>query len=133
MINFKNSSIDILTEVSVENLKPCLDVIGDYVKNLRQNGFNKEQFEKELEKDEYYWQTKVNTPQYINNGLTKYRFYGRFIEDKEIHAMVQSLTLDEVNQTMRQIFDNAKIQVFVYGNATKKDLYTIKQIQKKFN
>jgi predicted Zn-dependent peptidase len=133
MINNVNSFFELSTEVCSENIKPCLDVIFNYINKLRVNGFTKEQFSKELEKDEYYWQTRVATPSRIQNNLTRYRFYNKFVSDKDIHNQVQSLTLDDINDTMRKLFDDTKIQVFVYGNATKKDVYTINQIQKKFN
>ena len=133
MINNVNSYLDLSTEVGKENIKPCLDVIFDYIKNLRCNGFTKEQFDKEQEKDEYYWHTLVTTPERIQDDLLRYRFYNRFVSNKDIHMQVQALTLEDVNKTMRELFDDAKIQVFVYGNATKSDIYTIKQLQKKFN
>lgn len=133
MVNFENSYIDFTTEVCSENLKPCIDIMLDYVRNLVQTGFTQEQFTKELEKDEYYWHTRVPTPNNIKNNLTKHRFYGKFINDKDIHEQVQNLRLDELNQTVKELFNSARIQVFVYGSATKKDMYTIKQIQKKFN
>lgn len=132
-INFENSYIYIITEVGKENIKPCLDVISTYIKNLLKDGFTKQQFEKELYKNEYYNQTKVVSPHEIKSNLERYRHYGRFVSDKEIDRLVQTFALDEINQTMREIFNSAKIQVFSYGNATKKDVYTIKQIQKKFN
>ena len=49
-----------------------------------------------------------------------------------IHDAVQSLTLEEVNSSAKELFENAQVQIFVYGNASKNDVYTINQIQKKF-
>lgn len=131
MINNVNSYFELSTEVCSENIKPCLNVIFEYINKLKKNKFTQEQFTKELENDEYYWQTKVDSPSNIKNNLIRHRFYGKFVTDKEIHNQVQNLTLDEVNATMCELFDDAKIQVFIYGNATKKDVYTINQIQKK--
>ena len=86
-----------------------------------------------MEKDDYYWQTKVRNPRNICKELRRYRFYGKFIDDKQIHQEVQNLKLDEVNAKVEELFADAKIQAFVYGNATKGQVYTIKQIRKKFN
>ena len=133
MINNQNSYLELSTEICKENIKPCLDVIFDYIQELRQNGITKEQFDKELEKDNYYWETLVTTPERCQNDLVRHRFYNRFVCNKDIHNQVQALKLNEVNKTLRELFDNATIQVFVYGNADKGDIYTIKQIQKKFN
>lgn len=132
MINYKNSYLDISTELCSENIKPCLDIIFDYIKNLKLNGFTKDQFDKQFEKNEYYWQTRVNTPSDVKSSLASYRFYGKYVKDEDVYNQKQNLTLDEVNQTMRELFASAKVQVFVFGNATKQDVYTIKQIQKKF-
>lgn len=131
MINRVNSYLELYTEISSQNIKPCLDIMFNYIKNIAQNGFTKEQFVKELEKDEYYWQTKVESPNNKRDALTRYRFYDKFVSDKDIHNEMQKITLDEVNSIAHELFGEPKIQVFVYGNADKKDVYTLKQIQKK--
>ena len=131
VINNQNSYIELSTEVCKENIKPCLDVIFEYIKNLKEHGFSKEQFTKELEKDNYYWETFVTNPERCQNDLMRYRFYKKFVSNKDIHNQVQKLKFEDVDKTMRELFKDAKIQVFVYGNATSKDVYTIKQIQKK--
>ncbi len=133
MINKKNSYLELRTEISSENIKPCIDIIMEYISNLKNKGFSKEQLSRELEKDEYYWQTKVNKPRNICNELNRYRFYDRFVSDKQIHKEIQKLTLEEVNAKLNEMLTNAKIQAFVYGNANKNQVYTIKQIKKKFN
>ena len=86
-----------------------------------------------MEKDEYYWQTKVNSPKNVCNELSRYRFYGKFVANKQIHKEIQKLTLTEVNLKLKELLTGAKIQAFVYGNASKNQMYTIKQIKKKFN
>ena len=133
MINRVNSYLAVYTEISSQNIKPCLDVITNYIKKVASTGFTKEQFIKELEKDEYYWQTRVETPNNIMESLGKYRFYDKFISDREIHEQVQKTTLEEINQLIKELFSNAKIQVFAYGDADKKDMYTINQIKKKLS
>ncbi|MFQ6724338.1 MAG: M16 family metallopeptidase, partial [Clostridia bacterium] len=119
LINFVNSYFELNTEICTENIKPCIDVIFDYIKNLRVNGFTQAQLDKEIIKKEYYQQIRVETPDNIRNILPRYRFYGRFVNEKDINSIARSLTLDEINQTMRELFDESKIQVFVYGDATK--------------
>ena len=65
--------------------------------------------------------------------LYRHTVYGKFFEDKLIHKIKQSVTLDEVNNTLREIFNDYTIQCQVYGDAGKKDIYSLKQIKKKFN
>ena len=133
MLNRANSYLALYTEISSKNIKPCLDISLDYINRVIKDGFSVEQFKKELEKDFYYWNTKVNNPNDLVQDLTRYRDYGKFVSDKDIHEVLQSVTLDEINATMRELFKDAKMHVFVYGNADKKDVYTIKQIQKRFH
>ena len=133
MINKVNSYLEIRTEISKENIKPCIDILINYINNTYKNGFTAEQFVKELEKDEYYWQTKVPKPNDVRYRLTRQRFYGKFISDKDIYKAIQSFTLDELNKEVRDLLQQAEIQVFVYGDAITKDVYTIKQIQQKLN
>ena len=132
MINKANSALELYTEISRENIKPCLDVIADYITRITKDGFSKTQFDKEMEKNEYYWQTYVQTPDNVRGNLVNLRFYGRFVSSKDIYDAVRQLTLEEVNSAVKELFATAKIQVLVYGNATKKDVYTINQIKNKF-
>ena len=132
MINNENSYFELTTEICKENIKPCLDIIINYIKNIVKNGFTQEQLNKELEKDNYYYQTRVKTPGEVQRNLTRYRFYGKFVSNDEIHNQVQKLTLDEVNDAVKQLFEQSQIQLFVYGNANKNDVYTLKQIKDKF-
>ncbi len=133
MINKANSALELYTETSKENIKPCLDVITNYINRIVHNGFTKDQFDKEMERNEYYWQTHVQTPDNIRGNLTNRRFYGQFVTSKDIYEASRALTLDEVNDTMKELFTTAKVQVLVYGNATRQDVYTIKQIKKKLD
>ena len=132
MINNENSFFELSTEIGKENINPCLDIMINYINNIVKNGFTKEQLTKEQEKDNYYYQTRVKNPNEVQRNLTRYRFYGKFISNDEIHNQVQKLTLDEVNKAVVDLFKNSQIYVFVYGNANKSDVYTLKQIKNKF-
>lgn len=121
----------VASEISTENINQCIDTIINYIKNIRENGFSAEQLIKEQERNEYYWQTRINNPNEMANRLEKYREYGRFISDKEAYQLIQNLTIDEVNSVAKDLFNNTNVSVIIYGGATKKDVYTIKQIQKK--
>lgn len=121
----------VASEISTENINQCIDTIIAYIKNIRENGFSAEQFKKEQEKNEYYWQTKINNPSNMANGLEKYRVYGKFVSAKSIYQLIQNLDVNEVNEVVKEVLQNPAISVVVYGGATKKDVYTIKQIQKK--
>ena len=132
MINKVNSYLALFTEIGAQNIKPCIDVIANHINRLKLNGFTEEQFKKQREKAEYYWQTDVCNPGRVRWELLRYRFYGRFVNKEDIRKASKALTLAEVNEVVKELFDNAKIQMFVYGDATKQDIYTIKQVQKKF-
>lgn len=119
------------SQISTENINKCIDAISDYINTIAETGFSAEQFNRELEKNEYYWQTRIDNPSSMANRLKRYRMYGKFATEKEFYQMVRNLTLDEVNEVAKQVFCNSNISVIVYGDATRKDVYTIKQVQKK--
>lgn len=123
----------ISTEISTENINKCIDIIADEVVRLSREGFTKQQLENAVAGDEYYWQTRIDKPANILNRMEKYRKYGRFVTDKEIHDLINSLTLNQVNEVAKQLFSSKNVSVIIYGDATKKDVYTLKQIQKKLN
>ncbi len=131
MVSKLNSFICVRTEISQENIKPCIDVIIDYIKKVAIEGFSKEQFNKELEIENYYWQTKIDSPNRMRENLMSYRFYQKFITDKTIHNIVKDIDLEYINEVAKELFTNPMVQVFVYGNIDKKDVYTLSQIQKK--
>ena len=131
MVNQASSSIQIITDISRDNVKPCIDVITGYIKKVVENGFTDAQLQKELGKKRYYWDSRVDHPNGLRDELLNYRSYGRFVTPKEIYEEAMGITIDEVNQVARELFTKSKVQVFVYGNAEKTDVYTIKQVQKK--
>lgn len=132
MVNRANSYLGLYTELSSKNIKPCIDISLEYINKIINHGFTNEQLKKELEKDLYYWHTKVDTPDSLIGSLQRYREYDKFVSTKDIHRVVKSITLDEVNTMLKQLFAEASIHIFVYGNADKKDMYTLNQIKNKF-
>lgn len=127
------SALIISTETSSENVKPYIDGVAEYLNNIRKHGFTQEQLDKKLTSDRYFWDARIDTPDNDVDDLYRYTFYGKFFEDKLIHTTTQSITLEEVNTAFKEIFANPRIISMVYGNATKKDVYTLKQIKKKFD
>ncbi len=130
IINKVNSGFVIATETSKENIKPCLDIIFDYLAKLKQSGFTKEQFDKDQEKNEYYWQTRVISPSYLTRHLSNIRLYGRYVSVEEIYQEYKKITLDEINNFIKKCIAEAEVLVSVYGDADKKHVYTLKQIEK---
>ena len=132
IINKTNSALIISTEISKENIKPCLDVIFKYINNLKLNGFTKELYDKEKDRNEYYWQTDVLSPRDICFNLKNIRLYGRYVSYKEIYEAYKKVSYEELNESVKDFINRSEILVSVYGDADKKDVYTLKQIEKKF-
>ncbi len=124
-------TLTIETVTSKENIKPCIDIITEYISNLSKDGFTREELDKAKMHEGYYWQTRLYTPNSYVNKLKKYRTYNKFVYDNELHKDIELITLDELNKQTKKLFSECSLIVFVYGNATKKDVYTLKQIQKK--
>ena len=131
-ISKNNSCISLNTEVFKENIKPCLDVTINYIKRIAIEGFTQQELDEELSRNEYYWQTRVPHPDHLLDSLIRYRWYGRFVPDKEIYEQTKNITLEQINKTAKDLFAQPNIKVLVYGNADKTDVYTLNQIQKKF-
>lgn len=129
--NHNGTYLNFYSEMSTENINECIDTIASYINRIGEQGFSSEQFAKVQEQNNYYWQTHIKQPSDMADRLEKYREYGRFTSCKERYKLVQNLTLDEVNAVVKDLFQNSTISVIIYGGATKKDVYTIKQIQKK--
>lgn len=131
-ITKNNSYISLNTEVFKENIKPCLDVVFNYIKRIATTGFTQQELNEELERNEYYWHTRVPHPDYLLDSLSRYRWYGKFVSDKDIYEQGKKVTLQQVNKIAKSLFANPNVKVVVYGNADKSDVYTLNQIKKKF-
>lgn len=131
-ITTKNTiCIIIETVTSKENINPCIDVITDYLRELKQNGITQEMLDKIKVNENYYWQTQINTPSHAINKLSTYRIYNRYVSDKELHNSYQNMSLKRLNQAVDNIYYNSAMVAFANGNITKKDMYTLKEILSK--
>lgn len=130
LLNKKNSSLIFSTEISKENIKPCLQVVCKYFKTLMENGFSKDQFDKELKKNEYYWHTDIKTPHSICSNMMSVRLYGKCVSYQDIYDQYGKITLDELNGAIKQLLSESQVLIAVYGDADKKDIYTLNQLEK---
>lgn len=131
-LNKENTCLELSTEISSQNIKPCIDVISGCINEFVEKGFSDKIFKDTLRRHRFDIQTRVEHPEGLKNRLLRYREYGRFVTEEEIDSIYESITLEELNEAMKELFKNAKIQVLIYGNAEKKDVYTIGQVKKKF-
>ena len=145
-------TVSIITNARCPNCHKKLELVGKKEKQLfvcktcgyRQsmNAFKKERATKDNEarksdikkylQQQKKQQTNIeDSPNRMRENLMSYRFYQKFITDKTIHNIVKDIDLEYINEVAKELFTNPMVQVFVYGNIDKKDVYTLSQIQKK--
>ena len=125
-----NSGLVISTEISKENIKPCLDIIFKYLIKLKNEGVSNGQFAKEINDNEYYWQTDVVTPSHLCRNLRNVLLFGKYISPKDMYEEYKKVSYEELNDFIKRFIQESEIMVSVYGDADKKDVYTLKQIEK---
>ena len=124
----------IKTQTENKNIMPCLVEISKVLKDIYKNGFLKEDFDDFVQKQKLSDDMEYITPKSaISNIKSQYMFYGCFLKPKLIKKSFYSVTLEQVNNLFREIFSKRDIFLTIMTNADKKDLPTLKQVQKIFN
>ncbi|MBR1925571.1 MAG: insulinase family protein [Clostridia bacterium] len=124
----------IKTQTENKNLIPCLVEISKVLKDIYKNGFSKEDFDDFVQKQKLTDDMDYITPaSAISDIKNMYRLYGCFLKQKLIDKSFYSITLKQVNNLFKEIFSKRDIFLSIMTNADKKDLPTLKQIEKIFN
>ena len=129
----KDLTLIFRTECSKENIKSCIDVFCEYVGKLLKEGISLENINKQKRHAKYYHVTAVARPTSRINNMVYSRRYGKVITGKTDYKVYQSVKLDEVNNTLKQIFKNPTFVCSIYGDAEKTDFYNLSELKTKFN
>jgi len=132
-VTSKGASLIFSTSVSKENIKQTIDVLSEYVKKIKDCGISQEQLDKEKREKRFAMETRIMHPKDEGYVLKDYRKFGKFIEDKYFDELQINMPLDEVNTLVKEIFSKPNIVSLVYGDAEKQDVYSLKELQQKFN
>lgn len=138
---FKNYATRItLSTDKLENVKPILSSIGEWIKNVKKNGISKEIYENYrklwlISKD--YPKVRKNNYATLNKMLNEYLTfreedpYKEFTSDKKIRKYFDKSTIETINKSINETFDpNNDFYLFVKGNLNQSDLSSIDKYKK---
>ena len=113
---------------------PCLIEISKVLKDTYEKGFSKEAFDDFVQKQKLSDDMDYLTPKSaISSIKSQHKYFGCFLKPKQVEKSFYSITLNEVNSLFKEIFSKRDIFLTIMTNADKKDLPTLKQVQKIFN
>ena len=101
--------------------------MAEYVKELKSKGFSIEQLEQAKRRLRYAYESRNITASMLLNKLYEYRIYDKILDDERNYKLAMSLTLEECNALIDEIFDTNFIACTVYGEIKKKDLISEKK------
>jgi len=123
----------IKTQTENKNIIPCLVEISKVLKDIYENGFLQEDFDDFVQKQKLSDDMDYITPASAISGIkNEYKFYGCFLKPRLNKKYFYSVTLEQVNNLFREIFSKRDIYLSIMTNADKKELPTLKQVEKIF-
>ena len=129
----ENGITSFSTECDKENVNEVIKTLAKYLKDVAKNGFTQEQLDKAKRLYEFGEATKEVRLKKLAGKLYQFKYYNKILKEKEAKKVIKSTTLDEVNNLYREVFENPKVSLFIYGNATKNDVLTKKEFHDIFN
>lgn len=120
------------TELEKDNIKPCITCLIDYIKRLRTQGIDQKLIDKHLKRNSYAIETNVDTPKIVVSDLETFKRYDRIFTIFDVNKYQNEMTKRDLDELIKEIFTNPNIVCLVYGDATKQDIFTIKEIKDMF-
>ncbi len=124
--------LNIEYEINKDNIKKSITILAENLKGL---ALTKEAFDEinYLEKIRENKGLPGKHSETVDRMLRAYRLYKKFYKIKVFKKISKSITLDDVNNKIKEIFENNnRIFVHVQGDAEPKDVYTIEEIEELF-
>lgn len=129
--NDKESVVTFNTECDTQNVNKTIQTFAEYLNEVYNNGFTKEQFEQAKRMKKYKADTKVPAVYRLIDKLAGLDMYGRVIS-KDLDKLRKSVTLEDCNNLFKEMFATKDVSMSVYGEIPKKELLTLKQFNKLF-
>lgn len=120
------------TELEKDNIKPCITCLAEYIKRLRTEGLDQKLIDKHLKRNSYAIETNVDTPRTVVSDLETYKRYDRIFTMADVNKYQEEMTKRGLDELIKEIFTNPSIVCLAYGDATKQDIFTIKEIKEMF-
>lgn len=115
-------------QTTKENVKICIKQLTNILDDLIKNGITDEEFQgfKEM------WENRRERKTSIKHNSAKILFdkviYGEPIFVHDFYQKTKSITKEEINKYLRDIYANSKLNMFVTGNFDQKDVLPIEEI-----
>ena len=119
-------------QTTKENVKICIQQLTSILDDLITNGITDEEFQgfKEM------WENRRERKTSIKHNSASILFdkviYGEPIFVHDFYQKTKNITKEEINQYLREIYSNSKLNMFVTGNFNKEDILPLEEILVKY-
>ncbi len=120
-------------ETDSKNILPALQEINNVFTKTYESGFSKEDFDDFVTKNKLTEDMEYSIPgKEIVNMQNIYKNYGKFLNHKQTKKSFYSITLDELNSFYKENFKINKFFLSVMTSKDKKEMPTLKDVEKIF-
>lgn len=128
----EHNVITFYTECGKSNLNPIIEKLATFLNNIQQNGFKQKTMDFEKDKDKYLEDAKEINLRSEFHKLYDFKLYGHVRDEKQMRKYTAETTLEDCNKLFKEMI-NSNISLFVYGDATQKDVVSKTDFKKMFN
>ena len=123
--------LNIQYKTNKTQIKESLKVLSTAFKNLNMSLEKMEEIKlkNKLSEDK---SMPISVEQSSSKMFFTYDFYKKFISKSLHKRLYRKITLDEINEIINRLLSSQKIFVYIYGNATEEDVYTIEELENMF-
>lgn len=129
----KDGLITFTFETTKQNIKRCIEIWADMVKDFAENGLTKEEYDycqnqMILDKDFDYEKPEIHA----KGMFVTYAEYKKLFKHNEQLDKALKLDFETVNKVVKQIFVPKKVWLSCFGNADKTDVPNLKKLEEMF-
>ena len=128
--NDNRSILGFETECNKKNINEVITTVQEYISKILKNGFDEELYNKVKRYSDYSEDSAEPKVGNKMNRLTQFKYFGKILEPKQLKKIRQETTLEECNNLFKEIFQKPELSVSIYGDITKKELLTEKELKK---
>ncbi len=131
MIHKNKGLFTIYYKTSKPNVNKSLEMLASVTRNLQitKEQYDDIKFKVELGKDK---RMPNSLDQTTDKMFYNFRTYGKFHRGRIFEKIYKSITIADINTVLNRLFQNNKVFVHVFGNATENDVFTMNQIHNLF-
>lgn len=123
-------SVTFSSECEKNNVNELILSVSHYINEMKTKGFSQEQLNKIKREMDYGDDSKEPKLSRALNKLFDFKYYNKIIDSKKLRKLVKDLTVEECNKIFKEIFDNDRVSLSVYGDISKKELLTESKFKK---